>query len=610
LQSSFGIALPLGLASFTVALIASLALTPVARWGARRIGVVSVPAANRWNARTIPLLGGVAVWASVSIAAVLTQLIDSGVAVLILGGACMAAVGLVDDFVPLKPSTKLTAQIATACLVVALGITLPVSGSAVVDALLTILWIVAVTNAVNLLDNMDGLCAGVVAIAAIGFAWSGVGQPHTAAYAAAIAGACAAFLVYNFKPASIFLGDAGSLFLGCSLAVLSALAGRSGPAGIVPAVAVPAILLLIPLFDSVFVTLSRKLSARSPSVGGRDHTSHRLVALGFSERSAVLLFYGLAAAGSLAAVTLRRAGVTEAPLVLGLLVFALVMLGVHLARVKVYGEGADLVVLRNFSHTPLVLDITYKRRVFEVLLDMALVAFSYYAAYVVRFDRDFAQYYPLLVSSLPIVIASQLVSFFVVGVYRPVWRYFSASDLATYVRGVLLGTVASVLALLYLYRFTGYSRGVFIIYALTLGVLMIGSRASFRILADVASRHGMGDERAVIYGAGDGGAILVRELRNNNRYGFLPVAFLDDAPSKIHRRILGVPVAGGLDQAEAVLRRYRPQVVVVSTEKIPSDRVADLQRIARAHNARMLRLEFRLCELEAVHPRITVGTGH
>ena len=584
---------------FAVAFAACLVLTPLARRLALAVGAVAIPKHDRWNRRTIPLLGGAAVWLGVAAAAALTGLIERSTAALIVSGWSMALVGVVDDFVHLKPSTKLTAQIAAACVVIVLGAELRWSDSAVVNALLTIAWIVAVTNAVNLLDNMDGLCAGVVAIAAAGFALSGGAPAAALAYSSALAGACAAFLIYNFNPASIFLGDGGSLFLGCSLAVLATLAGRTGTAGIVSAVAIPALLLLIPLFDTVFVTLSRKLSARAASVGGRDHTSHRLVALGFSERNAVLLFYFFAAASTFVAIGLRFSRITETPLVLGLLLLALVMLGIQLARVKVYGGGEDLVLLRNRAYTPLLLDITYKRRVFEVLLDLVLVTFSYYAAYVIRFDRDFWDNYPLLVQSLPVIIGAQLVSFFVVGIYRPVWRYFSASDLATYVRGVFVGTVTSVLALVYLYRFYGYSRGIFIIYALMLTVLLIGSRASFRILADVASRHGIGDQRAVIYGAGDGGALVVRELRNNNRYGFLPVAFLDDAPAKLHRRVLGIPVAGGLDEADTVLRRYRPTVIIVSSAKIPTHHLARLERVSRAHGARLLQLEFRLRDVES-----------
>jgi UDP-GlcNAc:undecaprenyl-phosphate GlcNAc-1-phosphate transferase len=592
--------LPL-LVPFAVAFVATLLLTPLARRVALRLDVVAVPKNDRWNRRTVPLLGGASIAVSVWIAAAVMGLFGRETLPLLLAGSAMFVVGIVDDFVQLKPSTKLTAQIGAACLVLVMGTTLQWTQSEVINALITIVWIAAVTNAVNLLDNMDGLCAGVVAIAALGFATSGDPSSAARGYAAAVAGASAAFLFFNFNPASIFLGDVGSMFLGSTLAVLSTVEQESS-GGLVSAVGVPALLLLLPIFDSIFVTLSRKLSARAASIGGRDHTSHRLVALGFSERNAVLLCYGLAAAGTLAAVALQLTRAPETPLMLGVLVLALLFLGIQLARVRVYGGGEDLVVLRNRAYTPLLLDITYKRRVFEVLLDLGLVSFSYYAAYVVRFDHEFWDNYALLVASLPIVIAVQLVSFFIVGVYRPVWRYFSTSDVATYLRGILLGTVGSVLALLYLYRFYGYSRGVFIIYALMLGVLMIGSRASFRLLADVASRHGAGEDRTIICGAGDRGALVVRELRNNPRHLFRPVAFLDDAPAKLHRRVMGLPVVGRLDDAEAAFRRYKPSVLIVSTSKIPRDRMARLQRACAASGVRMLQLDFAIREVPLDSP--------
>src|SRR5262249_38968888 len=156
-------------------------------------------------------------------------------------------------------------------------------------------------------------------------------------------------------------------------------------------------------------------------------------------------------------------------------------------------------------------------------------------SYVVRFDKDFPLYYDLLVRSLPIVIACHLVSFFVVGVYRGIWRYVSAPDLTIYAKGIAAGSVSSVLVLVYLYRFEGYSRGVFIINAMALGLLMLGSRISFRIMADAADRRLKTRAPVLIYGAGDAGAVVVRELRNNPRYGYRPIGFVDDDPGKMRK---------------------------------------------------------------------------
>ena len=231
-------------------------------------------------------------------------------------------------------------------------------------------------------------------------------------------------------------------------------------------------------------------------------------------------------------------------MIVGLLVIGLALLATQLGRVRVY-EGRDFAMLRDRAFTPLLVEFTYKRRVFEVLLDVGLVSVAYYGSYVIRFDRDLPQYYDLFVASLPIVIACQLLSFFALGVYRGLWRFLTAGDLLTYFKGVTLGTVCSVITLVYLYRFTGYSRSVFIIYAMALLLLLAASRYSFRVIGELAHRRRPGTQRVAIYGAGEGGALLVRELWRNPRYDYRLVGFFDDDLSKAGKRLDGLPVFGG-----------------------------------------------------------------
>jgi UDP-GlcNAc:undecaprenyl-phosphate/decaprenyl-phosphate GlcNAc-1-phosphate transferase len=576
---------------FALAAAATIAVTPLVKRIAHRTGAVAMPKADRWHTTPVPLLGGTAIVLAVVAIAIATRHLRRELLPILAGGGAAWILGTVDDYIGLKPSTKLTGQIGIACGVLVLGTGLHWTSSAVLDALVTIGWIVAVTNAFNLLDNMDGLCAGIAAIAGLAFAGAiGPAESTFAVYAAMLAGAATGFLVYNFKPASIFLGDGGSLFLGSSFAILAVSSERDGASGVLSSVAVPALLLLIPLFDTAFVTVSRKLSARSASRGGRDHTSHRLVALGFSERQAVLILYALAGVAAATAVGLRRAALPETHIVLPLLVIVLVLLGVQLARVNVYGDGTDFSLLRNQRYTPLLVDVTYKRRLFEVLLDFALVTIAYYASYVVRFDTQFPEYYPLLVRSLPIVIGCYLTSFFVVGVYRGVWRYFSASDLSVYVKGIALGTVWSVLCLVYLYRFEGYSRGVFIINAMALGLLVVGTRASFRVFADAASRRRKTEHRVVIYGAGDGGAVVVRELRNNPAYEWQIVGFVDDDARKRGKRILGLPILGARGDLPRIFEQVRPTALIVSTTTMIPEVLAEVQSIAEEHRVAVLKL--------------------
>src|SRR5437879_2537900 len=197
------------------------------------------------------------------------------------------------------------------------------------------------------------------------------------------------FLVYNSHPASIFMGDSGSMFIGfflASAALVNVSGGRSR--SLASVLAVPILVLFIPIFDTTFVTILRKLSGRAASQGGRDHTSHRLVALGMSEQRAVMMLYVFAALSGLLALFVRqlKAGVSVAAIV-GFTV-ALTLLGVYLAGVKVYDEEAQAASAREKPLFGFLIDVSYKRRIFEVLLDVVLIALAYWSAYAINFGRS------------------------------------------------------------------------------------------------------------------------------------------------------------------------------------------------------------------------------
>lgn len=586
--------------AFIVAFAVCVALTPAIKPLAFRLGAVSGPKLDRWNVGSIPLLGGIAICAGTAVAAALFVELDVTVLSILLIAGMMFAIGLLDDYFHMKPSTKLTAQIAVGCVALLLGITLTWTASPTLNLLLTLIWIVGITNAFNLLDNMDGLAAGIAAIASLALALTiGEHAPALGVLTMSVGGACAGFLVFNFKPASIFMGDSGSLFIGSMLALLAASAEASARTGIAATLLVPVLIMLIPIFDVTFVTVARKLSARAASQGGTDHSSHRLVAMGFSEREAVLLLYAFAAVAGALAVFLTRQYHREAGALLGLLLVVIVLFGFHLARVKVY-DGQDYTALRGKSFTPLLTDVTYKRRLFEVMLDVGLTTLAYYSAYVIRFDDDFDVYYPRFLESLPVVIASTLLSFFAVGVYRGVWRHFSLSDMFVHLRGVGAGTLVSVLALVYLYRLEGYSRGVFIINAMALGMLITGSRASFRFIADFAYRRRTAGRRTLIYGAGDGGNLLLRELRNNGEYDYRPVGFIDDEPLMKGRSVMGLPVIGSSQDLPRLLEQLRPEVVIVSTGKLRPGQLGAVIEMCRAHGAEVHQLDFAIRRVDVL----------
>src|SRR5881275_1744934 len=292
-----------------VSLGLALALTPVVRTLARRFGFIAKPKTDRWHKKPTAMMGGVAIWLAVLVTCV--ALVPHTSAGWVVAGAAsfLFLVGLVDDWLHIKPYQKLIGQVIGAAIVVNYGLALPWTRSLPVNMVITIFWLIGITNAINLLDNMDGLATGVAAIAScfLTVNFISVNQPTEAVMMAVFTAALLGFLVYNSHPASIFMGDSGSMFIGfflASAALVNVSGGRSR--SLASVLAVPILVLFIPIFDTTFVTILRKVSGRAASQGGRDHTSHRLVALGLSERRAVWMLYGFAALSGLLAVAVRQ----------------------------------------------------------------------------------------------------------------------------------------------------------------------------------------------------------------------------------------------------------------------------------------------------------------
>lgn len=589
--------LPLALAAFVV----SLALVPLCRRVAVRFGIVAKPRADRWHGKPTALLGGAAIALTVLTLHVVF-LGSTALPVLLLGAAAIFLLGLVDDIRSLKPTTKLVFVIAVASFFVFFGYRLSWTSSLTLDTLLTVLWIVGLTNAFNLLDNMDGLCAGLALIAGCGImgtlATEGMLGPQSG-HLALLMGAAAGFLVYNFHPASIFMGDSGSLFIGLNLAVLtlSSPGYSRASASLMSIMAGPALILLVPILDTTLVTVSRILSGRSAAQGGRDHSSHRLVAIGLSERYSVLVLWSLAALGGLLALSLDAYGDDLPGLAAALFVIAVIIFTVYLAHVRVYED--DRAVQRSGRITPFVVNFVYRRRLAEVLLDLCLVAIAYYSAYRLRFGGDeFRRYFPLLLQSMPLVLGVQLISLFFAGVYRGFWRYFGMMDGVALAKGVLVGTVLNVSVLVYVYRFENYSRGVFIIYAALLLLLLAGSRASFRLISEFAHRRNQHGQRVLIYGAGDVAASAVRDILTRRSGGYRMIGFIADDPAMQKAQMQGYRVLGNYQVLVRLIGSGSVDLVVI-TQSVSVDRLDELRRICVERRVALERLQLALDNLVA-----------
>src|SRR5256714_44211 len=462
-----------------VSLALALAWSPAVRFLAGRLGLVAKPRTARGHKKPTAMMGGLSIWLAVIITYLLLLPHTAQTWIIVTVSTFLFFVGLLDDLIHTKPYQKLIGQIVGAAAVVNYGLALPWTRSVSVNVVITIFWLIGITNAINLLDNMDGLATGIAAIASVFLTlnFAAGNQPVEAMIMAVFAAALLGFLAYNSNPASIFMGDCGSMFIGfflASSALINVTGGRSR--SLLPVLAVPILVLFIPIFDTTFVTILRKLSGRAASQGGRDHTSHRLVALGMSERRAVWMLYGLAAVSGLLAVLLRTLRTDVGLALLGFLTIGLTLLGVYLGGVKVYEAESQAVAAGNRPLFAFLIDFSYKRRIFEVLLDVGLIILAYWSAYAIKFEAfSGSPAWQLFLRTVPIVVVVRLGAFLLFGVYRGIWRYTSIDDLVAFAKAVAAGSIISMLIILFKFRFQGFSRVIFVIDGLMMLMLLAGS---------------------------------------------------------------------------------------------------------------------------------------
>jgi UDP-GlcNAc:undecaprenyl-phosphate GlcNAc-1-phosphate transferase len=349
------------LCAFGLSMLAVVALTPAVRSLATRLRFLDYPSRQKVHARPTPLMGGVAValasLASASAALALIRCPYSARIVGFLSGGLMVVVlGLADDANGMRPGTKLAGQAAAALVMILSGgvegIPLPLP----LAYALALFWMVGLMNAFNFLDNMDGITSGLAAIATFGIFTLALGNGHvpTAIAAISVAGGALGFLRYNFAPASIFLGDAGSLFLGYVVGGLSLRAVAHAGAG-TSSLLIPVLMLGYPIFDATLVTVSRVMDGRRVAEGGRDHSSHRLARLGLTARQTAVTIYIISVSLTAAAVCVSRF-LGESPMLVALATVAaaggMAFLGLRLFRVPVAagavrrGLGARRIAVR------------------------------------------------------------------------------------------------------------------------------------------------------------------------------------------------------------------------------------------------------------------------
>jgi len=583
--------------AFGIALLAGAVLTPVVRAVAIQTGQVRGQQEDRWHTRPTPAIGGIAIWLGflLGIAALWVaapEALQSGLdfrppqavidlpasQAILLAASVAFGVGLLDDLYPLSPLAKLAGQLVASSVLLLAGIGVWLTGIYGVDVLISLLWFVGVTNALNLLDNMDGVAGGVAAIAGayLSILFVVEGQMGFLLVALAFVGSVVGFLAHNYPPARIFMGDSGSLFLGIFLSGLALAPAEGLSRSLVAAVAAPALLLAIPILDTTVVTISRLLEGRSIAQGGTDHTTHRLVALGVSEERAMWLLWAIAAVGGAVGILLRTTARETAVLMGGGMTVFLVALGAYLLSVRfrrltaAQREDVPLYRIAVAVHERFPLGV--------MVLDAMLVALVYYGSYVIRWDQGaLAGELRYFSDSVVLVVSVKLLILTITGTYAVRWQRFSLSDAVRVARSSVLASVA-VISALFLADSVGLSRGVMVVDGVLCTVALIGLRISFRWFEGTTRTLSRGGTPAVVLGSADDMELVLRvlELRDlsNGENQLRPVALADVDFPRLRARARGMPLFGTPNALNNALQETRASALLVASND-PSDPLPD-----------------------------------
>jgi UDP-GlcNAc:undecaprenyl-phosphate GlcNAc-1-phosphate transferase len=598
----------------SLAAIAALPACAAAIWAllrtplARRL--VALPSADRWHETPTPLLGGIGIFAGLGAGLWLAAAAGAfeptwALLGIYLGCGLIFASGLIDDVYGLNPLAKIAAQIAAAIVVLATGTQVQLVGNEWVGYAIALVWLVGVTNAFNLLDNMDGLAATLAAIAFGFFAIDAV-TVHDShlilSFALAGAAACAGFLPFNLRrdgKALVFMGDSGSLTIGFALAALGLAASWRVAGTTAATLTLPILILAVPILDTALVTVVRLLEGRPIYQGGRDHASHRLVRYGLSERHAVALLALIATGIGLSSLAYNVLDNPRWTMVGVVCTFALlVQFASFLADIERRSLGSGEPV--GFSQAFAV----HWRRVVEVLVDAAVITGSFLAAYAISFGWPGTESQRHIAGlTLPIVLAARYLAFIPFGLYRSVWRYAGARDAAAIACAVVVSEVVALAYMVLTQDMADFSRDFFVVDALICMVAVGASRFAERaIVVGAQSVRDRTGRRSLIVGAGRTGRSLMRELRETA--GERVLGFVDDNPRLRRRKIHGVQVLGSLDELPRLLERTEPDIVLVTIPGAPRDRldpvVAACERVGVP--CRFVRREVDL------DPRVVLGT--
>ncbi len=611
---------------FLIPLILSLILTPAVIRLARRIGAMDQPNERKIHKLPIPRLGGLAIYASFFLSLVLYYYFDPAIhplssmhprtgVMLAVSLTLVLILGIWDDVKQLSPGRKFFFQCLAAAIVYFAGfriasITHPFSSSLLDLGILnfpaTLLWIVGITNAFNLIDGLDGLAGGIAFIASLTVCTISFidGDLATAMMALMLAGSVLGFLRYNFNGARIFLGDSGSLFLGFSLAILSMVSSTKGSTAF--SILVPVLALGLPIMDTLLSMARRFLHSVFPEdeepktffkklltmfLPDRGHIHHQLIARGLSHRNVVLLLYVVSCLFGLGAFMVTLANnLSVTPVLIAIGVASVI--GVSQLKYK------EMAMLRDGALLPLYEWPLMQSIVFHGFLDLAFTILAYAGAcYLCRpglsFDDQFLK-------NIMLVSGIQISVFYATGLYKGMLRQFGMGDVLKAFKSVSLASIITWTALAFLPSpWSALPTTVLLLDFYFLLSLVMGARVSFHALNYLSRRDQCEGKKILLYGANAQGVFIAQELLSREDIRYCPVGFVDDNPALEGKQINGFPIFGGHLKIEQVIRRHHVSELLLCDDSIRPEIMKRIIRIVRLHDIKAKVVSIRLDDLAA-----------
>lgn len=617
------------LSSFIIPVILSLLVTPWVIKFALWIKAIDEPGGRKIHKSVTPRLGGLAIIISVSVSLgiifLLFPALFDGIRENITQASVFAIsffviflLGFWDDLKPLKPGVKFAVQFVVAALVYFAGfkisnITNPLGAGMLnvemIDFPLTLLWIVGITNAFNLIDGLDGLASGVATIACTSiFVITALGgEIWAAVLALTLAGALVGFLRYNFSPAKIFLGDSGSLMIGFALALMSIQSTTKISTGF--ALLFPMLVLGLPITDTLISMLRRflgsYLSDSNSNGNGRQsmksklhsmftpdssHIHHQLISLGLTHRNTVLLLYFVSAFFALAAIVITQVSTFEKSVGITLICGFALLLGIKKLRYR------EIAILNNGIMLPIYERLILNKGIFLSLIDLTFIAISLSLSYQLIYSinpsaLEFIDFNQMLA----IVLTVQLFTFWITGLYRETLKQIGIGNALKITASVVYAVIFTAAALLVVDSFSFGSGIQFLVldfyFLLT---FTLGIRIAYQALSYWFNRDKKSGESVLIYGANANGTMILHKINNSSNSNLKVLGFLDENPDLEGKSIYGYPIFGGHWKLSKTLRNTNVDYIFICEQDIKPENFNRLKKQADARAIKIKRLQISL----------------